>query len=159
MCVICFAQMMLYLSFPVTMFWISNQAEYFEEYIVKRKVRNLFLRYVYRSSVDNYSCSNNFCHVVYFCGMQREIFPPDEESQVRKMDASQLRSTKVKGCIFQHQVPLGITHSAGWKKTTLIVEFSNLQNLSGEKEHFVLMSVRILLCLCGVFHLYKDCML
>lgn len=32
--------MMLYLSFPVTMFWISNQAEYFEEYIVKRKVSN-----------------------------------------------------------------------------------------------------------------------
>uniref|UniRef100_A0A8C7J1K7 Protein PET100 homolog, mitochondrial n=1 Tax=Oncorhynchus kisutch TaxID=8019 RepID=A0A8C7J1K7_ONCKI len=31
--------MMLYLSFPVTMFWISNQAEYFEEYIVKRKVK------------------------------------------------------------------------------------------------------------------------
>ncbi|KAM9844305.1 protein PET100 homolog, mitochondrial [Aulostomus maculatus] len=30
-------KMMLYLSFPVTMFWISNQAEYFEEYIVKRK--------------------------------------------------------------------------------------------------------------------------
>lgn len=30
-------RMMLYLSFPVTMFWISNQAEYFEEYIVKRK--------------------------------------------------------------------------------------------------------------------------
>lgn len=33
--------MMLYLSFPVTMFWISNQAEYFEEYIVKRK-REIF---------------------------------------------------------------------------------------------------------------------
>lgn len=32
---------MLYLSFPVTMFWISNQAEYFEEYIVKRK-REIF---------------------------------------------------------------------------------------------------------------------
>ncbi|XP_023677739.1 protein PET100 homolog, mitochondrial [Paramormyrops kingsleyae] len=30
-------RMMLYLSFPVTMFWISNQAEYFEEYVVKRK--------------------------------------------------------------------------------------------------------------------------
>ncbi len=29
---------MVYLSFPVVMFWISNQAEYFEEYIVKRKV-------------------------------------------------------------------------------------------------------------------------
>lgn len=29
---------MLYLSFPVAMFWVSNQAEYFEEYIVKRKV-------------------------------------------------------------------------------------------------------------------------
>ncbi|KAI3359720.1 hypothetical protein L3Q82_014087 [Scortum barcoo] len=34
-------EMMLYLSFPVTMFWISNQAEYFEEYIVKRK-REIF---------------------------------------------------------------------------------------------------------------------
>ncbi|XP_067333053.1 protein PET100 homolog, mitochondrial isoform X1 [Channa argus] len=33
--------MMLYLSFPVAMFWISNQAEYFEEYIVKRK-REIF---------------------------------------------------------------------------------------------------------------------
>ncbi|XP_073507007.1 protein PET100 homolog, mitochondrial [Phyllobates terribilis] len=30
-------RMALYLSFPVTMFWISNQPEYFEEYIVKRK--------------------------------------------------------------------------------------------------------------------------
>ncbi|XP_061604252.1 protein PET100 homolog, mitochondrial isoform X1 [Phyllopteryx taeniolatus] len=35
------SHMMLYLSFPVTMFWISNQAEYFEEYIVKRK-REIF---------------------------------------------------------------------------------------------------------------------
>ncbi|XP_034395487.1 protein PET100 homolog, mitochondrial [Cyclopterus lumpus] len=34
-------RMMLYISFPVTMFWISNQAEYFEEYIVKRK-REIF---------------------------------------------------------------------------------------------------------------------
>uniref|UniRef100_A0A3P9NEY6 PET100 homolog n=1 Tax=Poecilia reticulata TaxID=8081 RepID=A0A3P9NEY6_POERE len=34
-------RMMLYLSFPVTMFWISNQAEYFEEYIVKRKRKEL----------------------------------------------------------------------------------------------------------------------
>uniref|UniRef100_A0A670KCF8 Protein PET100 homolog, mitochondrial n=1 Tax=Podarcis muralis TaxID=64176 RepID=A0A670KCF8_PODMU len=31
-------RMMLYLSFPVAMFWISNQAEYFEEYVIKRKV-------------------------------------------------------------------------------------------------------------------------
>ncbi|XP_051742104.1 protein PET100 homolog, mitochondrial [Ctenopharyngodon idella] len=34
-------RMMVYLSFPVAMFWISNQAEYFEEYIVKRK-REIF---------------------------------------------------------------------------------------------------------------------
>ncbi|XP_054463997.1 protein PET100 homolog, mitochondrial [Anoplopoma fimbria] len=34
-------RMMLYLSFPVTMFWISNQAEYFEEYVIKRK-REIF---------------------------------------------------------------------------------------------------------------------
>ncbi|XP_044851743.1 protein PET100 homolog, mitochondrial [Mauremys mutica] len=30
-------RMVLYLSFPVAMFWISNQAEYFEEYVIKRK--------------------------------------------------------------------------------------------------------------------------
>ncbi|XP_030045122.1 protein PET100 homolog, mitochondrial-like [Microcaecilia unicolor] len=30
-------RMILYLTFPVSMFWISNQAEYFEEYVVKRK--------------------------------------------------------------------------------------------------------------------------
>ncbi|XP_006120009.1 protein PET100 homolog, mitochondrial isoform X3 [Pelodiscus sinensis] len=30
-------EMVLYLSFPVAMFWISNQAEYFEEYVIKRK--------------------------------------------------------------------------------------------------------------------------
>eukprot|EP00062_Callorhinchus_milii_P026212 gi/632988065/ref/XP_007882902.1/ PREDICTED: protein PET100 homolog, mitochondrial [Callorhinchus milii] len=30
-------RMCLYLSFPVAVFWISNQAEYFEEYVVKRK--------------------------------------------------------------------------------------------------------------------------
>ncbi|XP_051898142.1 protein PET100 homolog, mitochondrial [Pristis pectinata] len=30
-------RMFLYLSFPVTVFWVSNQAEYFEEYVVKRK--------------------------------------------------------------------------------------------------------------------------
>ncbi|XP_029015769.1 protein PET100 homolog, mitochondrial [Betta splendens] len=34
-------RMTLYLSFPVAMFWISNQAEYFEEYVVKRK-REIF---------------------------------------------------------------------------------------------------------------------
>ncbi|XP_029364577.1 protein PET100 homolog, mitochondrial [Echeneis naucrates] len=34
-------RMMLYLSFPVAMFWVSNQAEYFEEYVVKRK-REIF---------------------------------------------------------------------------------------------------------------------
>ncbi|XP_068949871.1 protein PET100 homolog, mitochondrial isoform X1 [Petaurus breviceps papuanus] len=34
-------QMMLYLTFPVAMFWVSNQAEYFEEYVVQRK-REIF---------------------------------------------------------------------------------------------------------------------
>ncbi|CAL1588128.1 unnamed protein product [Knipowitschia caucasica] len=34
-------RMMLYLSFPVAMFWVSNQAEYFEEYVIKRK-REIF---------------------------------------------------------------------------------------------------------------------
>ncbi|XP_069783317.1 protein PET100 homolog, mitochondrial isoform X3 [Narcine bancroftii] len=30
-------KMFLYLSFPVTVFWVSNQADYFEEYVIKRK--------------------------------------------------------------------------------------------------------------------------
>jgi protein PET100 len=30
--------MSLYLTFPVVMFWISNQAEWFEDYVVQRKV-------------------------------------------------------------------------------------------------------------------------
>ncbi|XP_015268083.1 PREDICTED: protein PET100 homolog, mitochondrial [Gekko japonicus] len=34
-------RMVLYLSFPVAMFWVSNQAEYFEEYVIKRK-REIF---------------------------------------------------------------------------------------------------------------------
>lgn len=33
-----FLQMSLYLTFPVVMFWISNQAEWFEDYVVQRKV-------------------------------------------------------------------------------------------------------------------------
>uniref|UniRef100_A0ABK0LZU6 PET100 cytochrome c oxidase chaperone n=1 Tax=Rattus norvegicus TaxID=10116 RepID=A0ABK0LZU6_RAT len=31
-------RMSLYLTFPVVMFWISNQAEWFEDYVVQRKV-------------------------------------------------------------------------------------------------------------------------
>lgn len=46
--------MMLYLSFPVAMFWVSNQAEYFEEYIVKRKVSN----------VDNFDHTHQFTQLV-----------------------------------------------------------------------------------------------
>ncbi|XP_012646211.1 protein PET100 homolog, mitochondrial [Microcebus murinus] len=30
-------RMAIYLTFPVTMFWISNQAEWFEDYVVLRK--------------------------------------------------------------------------------------------------------------------------
>ncbi|XP_056143192.1 protein PET100 homolog, mitochondrial isoform X2 [Lampris incognitus] len=47
--------MMLYLSFPVTMFWISNQAEYFEEYIVKRK-REIFPpdEHIHRKELEDF---------------------------------------------------------------------------------------------------------
>lgn len=31
-------QMIVYLTFPVAMFWISNQADWFESYVVQRKV-------------------------------------------------------------------------------------------------------------------------
>ncbi|XP_069352252.1 protein PET100 homolog, mitochondrial isoform X2 [Eulemur rufifrons] len=30
-------RMTLYLAFPVAMFWISNQAEWFEDYVILRK--------------------------------------------------------------------------------------------------------------------------
>ncbi|XP_076975679.1 protein PET100 homolog, mitochondrial isoform X2 [Tamandua tetradactyla] len=30
-------RMTLYLTFPVAMFWIANQAEWFEEYVIQRK--------------------------------------------------------------------------------------------------------------------------
>ncbi|KAM5238656.1 protein PET100 homolog, mitochondrial [Ctenodactylus gundi] len=30
-------RMTLYLTFPVAMFWISNQAEWFEKYVIQRK--------------------------------------------------------------------------------------------------------------------------
>ncbi|XP_016047923.1 protein PET100 homolog, mitochondrial isoform X2 [Erinaceus europaeus] len=30
-------RMTLYLTFPVAMFWVSNQAEWFEYYVVQRK--------------------------------------------------------------------------------------------------------------------------
>ncbi|XP_059105439.1 protein PET100 homolog, mitochondrial isoform X3 [Peromyscus eremicus] len=30
-------RMSLYLTFPVVMFWISNQADWFEDYVVQRK--------------------------------------------------------------------------------------------------------------------------
>ncbi|XP_038945693.1 protein PET100 homolog, mitochondrial isoform X1 [Rattus norvegicus] len=34
-------RMSLYLTFPVVMFWISNQAEWFEDYVVQRKRQEL----------------------------------------------------------------------------------------------------------------------
>ncbi|XP_061761224.1 protein PET100 homolog, mitochondrial [Nerophis ophidion] len=30
-------KMIFYVTFPVTMFWISNQPDYFEEYVLKKK--------------------------------------------------------------------------------------------------------------------------
>uniref|UniRef100_A0A8C0C5D6 PET100 cytochrome c oxidase chaperone n=1 Tax=Balaenoptera musculus TaxID=9771 RepID=A0A8C0C5D6_BALMU len=30
-------RMTIYLTFPVAMFWIANQAEWFEDYVVQRK--------------------------------------------------------------------------------------------------------------------------
>ncbi|XP_004477195.1 protein PET100 homolog, mitochondrial [Dasypus novemcinctus] len=30
-------RMALYLTFPVAMFWIANQAEWFEDYVIQRK--------------------------------------------------------------------------------------------------------------------------
>ncbi|XP_077183523.1 protein PET100 homolog, mitochondrial [Paroedura picta] len=35
------SRMVLYLSFPVGIFWVSNQSEFFKEYVIKRK-REIF---------------------------------------------------------------------------------------------------------------------
>lgn len=79
-----FEQMALYLSFPVTMFWISNQAEYFEEYVVKRKVSNVLFNTVYGSNVlysvwNAVILTNLFFSIGNFYGIQRELSPRDEE--------------------------------------------------------------------------------
>lgn len=72
---------MLYLSFPVAMFWISNQAEYFEEYIVKRKVSVFATNYNHVSPLSVNLML--FIRLVFlFRFIQREIFPPDEEFHV-----------------------------------------------------------------------------
>uniref|UniRef100_A0A8C4QM12 Uncharacterized protein n=1 Tax=Eptatretus burgeri TaxID=7764 RepID=A0A8C4QM12_EPTBU len=38
--------MVLYLAFPVGIFWVSNQADYFEKHVVQRKVC-LYPRFIY----------------------------------------------------------------------------------------------------------------
>uniref|UniRef100_A0A8V5H0D5 Uncharacterized protein n=1 Tax=Melopsittacus undulatus TaxID=13146 RepID=A0A8V5H0D5_MELUD len=38
---LCAPQMFLYLSFPVGLFWVSNQAEYFQHHVVQRR-REIF---------------------------------------------------------------------------------------------------------------------
>ena len=82
---------MLYLSFPVAMFWVSNQAEYFEEYIVKRKVSKAFyIVFNHAAYVGFYSCDNISlfsCSLVMYV-VQREIFPPDENTQVSSTQSS-----------------------------------------------------------------------
>uniref|UniRef100_A0A8V8TM65 Protein PET100 homolog, mitochondrial n=1 Tax=Homo sapiens TaxID=9606 RepID=A0A8V8TM65_HUMAN len=34
-------RMIIYLTFPVAMFWVSNQAEWFEDDVIQRKAQNL----------------------------------------------------------------------------------------------------------------------
>lgn len=62
-----FEQMMLYLSFPVAMFWISNQAEYFEEYVVKRKVSSVFFLTVYISVASYPIIYSRSVNLLRFC--------------------------------------------------------------------------------------------
>lgn len=64
---------MLYLSFPVAMFWISNQAEYFEEYIVKRKVINALTFIIICYSVLMLCCD---AFVVLILRYPERDFPP-----------------------------------------------------------------------------------
>lgn len=75
--------MMLYLSFPVTMFWISNQAEYFEEYVVKRKVSSSFISSLLLLMFFNILATIMPPDIIY--DTQREIFPPHEEAQVSEL--------------------------------------------------------------------------
>ncbi|XP_073910328.1 protein PET100 homolog, mitochondrial isoform X3 [Castor canadensis] len=61
-------RMALYLTFPVAMFWISNQAEWFEDHVIQRKVHTQPLSYVLSPP-----------SVTLF--PQRELWPPEKEGQ------------------------------------------------------------------------------
>ncbi|XP_030663614.1 protein PET100 homolog, mitochondrial isoform X2 [Nomascus leucogenys] len=34
-------EMIIYLTFPVAMFWVSNQAEWFEDHVIQRKLQEI----------------------------------------------------------------------------------------------------------------------
>lgn len=71
------------------MFWISNQAEYFEEYVVKRKVSKALSFLCIHSDTSPLllgvhvvtDVSSLYSHGT-LCGIQREIFPPNEALHV-----------------------------------------------------------------------------
>lgn len=95
--------MTLYLTFPVAMFWIANQAEWFEDSVIQRKVGT---GRVFKCSLQGVGegmgyqpngdqCLPSMCRPALGVGLwsllaglfvtlspQRELWPPEKEDQV-----------------------------------------------------------------------------
>ncbi|ELV09984.1 hypothetical protein TREES_T100020099 [Tupaia chinensis] len=70
-------QMTLYLTFPVAMFWIANQATWFEDYVIERKM-TLYLTF----PVAMFWIANQATWFEdYVIERKRELWPPEKESQ------------------------------------------------------------------------------
>lgn len=89
------SQMTLYLTFPVAMFWIANQAEWFEGSVIQRKVGAGSARGgVYGLGAQGRRCLRPGAHLPWAWAReapgspvalppQRELWPPEKEDQVR----------------------------------------------------------------------------
>lgn len=97
--------MLVYLSFPVGIFWVSNQASYFQRHVVERKVGE-GPGGEGRVALDTWVCPPGVGEgwpqtpgsPLFGCPhpsptepalfFQREIFPPDDPDRVRDPDMS-----------------------------------------------------------------------
>ncbi|XP_072643557.1 protein PET100 homolog, mitochondrial isoform X2 [Canis lupus baileyi] len=80
-------RMTLYLTFPVAMFWIANQAEWFEDYVIQRKPA-----LPYREGGVSGGSWLMLPAVILF--PQRELWPPEKEDQRRELEEFKERIRK-----------------------------------------------------------------
>ncbi|XP_008709547.1 protein PET100 homolog, mitochondrial isoform X1 [Ursus maritimus] len=78
-------RMTLYLTFPVAMFWIANQAEWFEDYVIQRK-----------PTLPRVGGSGGSWLMLPAVTLspQRELWPPEKEDQRRELEEFKERIRK-----------------------------------------------------------------